>query len=216
MNAVGHVPWLIDYAARKGFRYAAEADERWMRAWEPYATLRVPVRYEHVLDSTGDVGSLTVARFVIEAPPQGPVAQAHAHAHQASAWIAIAQDTRVTGRAAFANDARSVFAEPAEIVSLPRRATGDPAFDRVFGSFAPTDDDLARTVNARLRRLALSWQTPVHVEVRPGGFVLAPVALGADPSSLSWLVRAVHAVGERARGGAGSTSSQLREVTPVW
>ena len=57
-----------------------------MRAWEPYATLRVPLRYEHVLESTGDVGSLTIARLVVESG--------------ASAWIAIAQDTRVTGRAA--------------------------------------------------------------------------------------------------------------------
>ena len=52
---------------------------------------------------------------------------------------------------------------------------------------------------AHERRLALSWQTPVHVEVRPGGFVLAPVALAADPASLSWLVRAVYALGSRDR-----------------
>jgi hypothetical protein len=195
VSAVGRVPWLVDYAASKGFRYAAEADERWMRAWEPYVTLRVPTRYEHVLESTGDVGSLTLARFVIDGQAQSGSA---ASTDSASAWIAIAQDTRVDGRAAFSSDAGRVFAESSELVSVPRRATKDPAFDRVFAAFAATDEVLARTVNARLRRLALSWQTPVHVEVRPGGFVLAPVALRADPSSLDWLLRAVHAVGERA------------------
>jgi hypothetical protein len=180
---------LVEYAASKGFRYAAEADERWMRAWEPYTTLRVPTRYEHVLDSTGDVGSLTVARVVMET--QG-------------AWIAIAQDVRVEGRAAFTSDTGRVFGESPELVSVPRRATGDHAFDRVFAAFAATDEELARTVNARVRRLALSWQTPVHVEVRPGGFVLAPVALRADPPSLIWLVRAVHAFGERASSASAS------------
>ena len=65
MNVAGGVPWLAEYAARERFRYTPEADERWMRAWEPYATLRVPARYEHVLDSTGEVGSLTIARLVL-------------------------------------------------------------------------------------------------------------------------------------------------------
>jgi hypothetical protein len=184
VNAGGSVPWLVDYAARKGFRYTPEADERWMRAWEPYATLRVPVRYEHVLDSTGDVGSLTIARLVVA---EGP-----------SAWIAIAQDMRIQGRAAFTNDRSREFAEPWELVTIPRRATRDDAFDRAFAAFAPGDEELAQAITPRVRRLALSWQTPVHVEVRPGGFVVAPVALRADPSSLSWLVRAVGALGERA------------------
>ena len=178
------VPWLADYAARKGLRYAPEADERWLRAWEPYATLRVPHRYEHVLESTGEVGSLTVARFVVDG--------------DASAWIAIAQDVRVQGRAAATSDPGRVFGEPLDLVTLPRRATGDPAFDRHFATFAPTPDELAAAITPGVRRLALSWQSAVHVEVRPGGFVMAPVALQADPASLSWLVRAVHAFGEKA------------------
>jgi len=181
----GAVPWLAAWAGGAGFRYAPEPDERWMRAWEPYATLRVPVRYEHALESTGEVGSLSVARLVVESG--------------ASAWIAIAQDVRVKSRAALSSDGRSGVAEPGELVSLPRRATGDPAFDQVFASFAPTTEDLAAAANDRVRRLALSWQTPVHIELRPGGFVLAPVALGADERSLAWLVQAVHALGERAR-----------------
>jgi hypothetical protein len=183
------VPWLVDYAARKGLRYSPEADERWLRAWEPYATLRVPMRYEHVLESTGDVGSITIARFVVETLA-GP----------ASAWIAIAQDTRVGGKAAITNDPSPTFRESLDLVTMPRRATGDAWFDQTFAVFAASAEDLARCIGPRARRLALSWQTPMHAEVRPGGFVLAPVTLGADPASLSWLVRAVHAFGERARG----------------
>jgi hypothetical protein len=185
VNEAGTVPWLVDYAGRKWFRYAPEADERWLRAWEPYATLRVPLRYEHVLEATGDVGSLTVARFVVEGG--------------ASAWIAIAQDTRVKGRAALTSDGASAFREPLDLVTLPRRTTGDAAFDAVFATFAPSADELADAVSPRMRRLAVSWRTPAHVEVRAGGFVLAPVALGADPASLSWLVDAVYALGNRDR-----------------
>jgi len=184
VDFAGGVPWLAEYAARERFRYTPEADERWMRAWEPYATLRVPARYEHVLDSTGEVGSLTIARLVLETG--------------ARSWIAIAQDTRVTSRAALTSDRGSAFAEGWELVSLPRRAAGDPAFDSVFALFAPTGDDAARAANPRLRRLLLSWRTPVHVELRPGGFVVAPVSLPSDPTSLSWLVRGVHALGDRA------------------
>jgi len=184
LNAVGTVPWLAAWAGRAGFRYAPEPDERWMRAWEPYATLRVPLRYEHALEATGEVGSLSIARLVAETG--------------LTAWIAIAQDVRVKAHAALSSDRGSAFAEPAELVPLPRRATGDPLFDRAFASFAPGDADLAAAANDRVRRLALSWQTPVHVELRPGGFVVAPVALGADEGSLTWLVRAVHALGERA------------------
>ena len=188
MSSVGPVPWLVDYAASKGLRYSPEADERWMRAWEPYATLRVPLRYEHVLESTGDVGSITIARFVVETVVGA-----------ASAWIAIVQDTRVKGRAALTSDGGRVFGEPLDLVTMPRRTTGDAAFDGTFAIFAPTDEDLVQAVSPRVRRLALSWQTPVHVEVRTGGFVLAPVALRGDGPSLSWLVRAVNAFGERAR-----------------
>jgi len=182
--------WLAEYAARTGFRYSPEPDERWVRAWEPYATLRTPIRYEHLLESTGDVGSLTIARLVSETG--------------ASAWIAIAQDERVAGRAAATSDPSPAFAEPAELVSVPRRATGDEAFDRVFATFAPTTEELEVAVTPGVRRLSLSWQTPVHFEVRPGGFVIAPVALGADPDSLTWLVRAVRAFGDKARGGSAA------------
>jgi len=151
-----------------------------MRAWEPYATLRVPLRYEHVLESTGDIGSLTIARLVMESG--------------ARAWIAIVQDTRLTARAALTSDGGSAFGEPLDLVTLPRLTTGDAQFDAAFASFAPSPGELAAAVTPHTRRLALSWQTPTHVEMRPGGFVFAPVALGADPESLSWLVRAVHAV----------------------
>src|ERR1019366_2637264 len=118
----GGVPWLVEYAGRKGFRYSPEADERWLRAWEPYATLRVPVRYEHVLESTGDVGSLTVARVVV--------------ASGASAWIPSGQDARMEGRDALTREGGRAFAEPLDLVTLPRTTTGDAPFDAAFATFA--------------------------------------------------------------------------------
>jgi hypothetical protein len=177
--------WLAAYATRKGLRYSPEGDERWLRAWEPYTTLRTPVRYEHVLESTARERSLTLARLVTE--------------EGASAWIAIAQDEKTRGKAAATSDASTAFREPADLVSSPRRATGDDAFDRIFAAFSPSDEELGLAINPGIRRLTLSWQTPVHFEVRPGGFVVAPVALGADEASLSWLLRAVQAFGDKTR-----------------
>jgi hypothetical protein len=196
-TAPGPVAWIAGYAARHGLRYTPEADERWMRAWEPYATLRVPLRYEHVLEATGETGSLTIARFVVTAVRPGPQGRLEAEA-EASAWIAIAQDMRVGGRAAATSDVPGVFGEGLALVTMARRPTADPTFDRAFATFAPSDEELARAITPGVRRLALSWQTPVHIEVRAGGFVLAPVALRTDPESLAWLVRAVHAFGEKA------------------
>jgi hypothetical protein len=175
--------WLATYATRMGLRYSPEGDERWIRAWEPYATLRTPVRYEHLLEATENARSVTVARLVTE---QG-----------ASAWIAIAQDDRTHARAAATSDPTDVFREPGELVSLPRRHTGDATFDQVFATFSPSDEELAAAITPGVRRLTLSWQTPVHFEVRPGGYVIAPVALGADEESLSWLLRAVRAFGDK-------------------
>jgi hypothetical protein len=171
-----------------------------MRAWEPYATLRIPVRYEHVLEATGEVGSVTIARFVVAsgADGNGPPLPSGT---EASAWIAIAQDVRIKARAAATNDLAAIFGETLDTVALPRRPTLDPAFDHVFAAFAATDADLAAALTPRARRLLLSWRTPVHLDVRPGGFVLAPVALQADPASLSWLLKALHAFGEKAGAG---------------
>lgn len=175
--------WLAGYAARTGLRYAPDADERWLRAWEPYATLRVPVRYEHLLEGA----ALTVARFVLDGG--------------ASAWIAIAQDDRVRGRAAVTNDGTRAFGDGPELVTMPRQRTGDAAFDAVFAVFAPSNDEVALAVTPGVRRVALSWRTPVHFEVRAGGVVLAPVALRADPASLAWLLQAVATLTRKAGGG---------------
>ena len=188
------MPWIAQYAARKGLKYQAEADERWLRVWEPYTTLRVAIRYEHVLESTGETGSLTIARFVVNLPSRGM----DAFAGEASAWIAIVQDPRIDARAAASSDVGSVFAESLDLVSMPRRLTGDPTFDHVFASFAPTDAELARAVTPSLRKLALSWGVPVHFETRPGGFIVAPVALRADADSLAWFVRVLPLFGEKA------------------
>jgi hypothetical protein len=209
VSAVAPVRWLSDYAARKGLRYSPEADERWLRAWEPYATLRVPVRYEHVLEATGDVGSLSIARFIValDPPPQGLEGPQPPEAGEASAWIAIAQDMRVKGHAATTSDSVRLFGEGLDLVTMPRRPTGDANFDAAFATFAPSDEELTSGITPSVRRLALSWRTPIHIEVRAGGFVLAPVALRADPESLSWLVRAVHAFGEKASKRVGAAAS---------
>lgn len=192
------VPFIADYAARKGLKYQPDADERWMRVWEPYTTLKIPFRYEHVLESTGEGGSLTVARFVVQLPSRGqpPIAA------EASAWIAIVQDPRIDVCAAATSDVGSVFGESLDLVTMPRRATGDAAFDHVFASFAPTDHQLARGITPSVRKLVASWLIPVHVELRPGGFILAPVALRADADSLAWFVRVIPLFGEKAAKAA--------------
>jgi hypothetical protein len=177
-------PWLEVYASRHGFRYRADADERWIRVWEPYVTLRTPVRYEHALEATGEVGSLTIARLVAESGT--------------SAWIALVQDPRLASIAAATSDGAGLFGEPLQLVTMPRRATGDADFDRVFASFAPTEGDLARAVTPSVRKLVLGWRIPVHFEVRRGGFLLAPTSIGADPAGLAWLAQAAQVFGVKA------------------
>jgi hypothetical protein len=184
--------WLAEYAEKNGFSYEPDADERWLRAFEPFVTLRTPIRYAHALHSTGVKGSLSLARFVVGTEGEG---------REPSAWIAFAQDERLPGaRAAAASEPlpASPFAEASDLVSLPRRPTGDSVFDRAFSSHAPTDDDLAAAITPSVRKLTLSWRIPLHFEVRPGAFILAPVALRADPVSLAWLLGAVQFFGEKA------------------
>jgi hypothetical protein len=193
------VAWIAAYAAQKGLKYEAEADERWLRAWEPFATLRMPARYEHALLSTGAAGSLTIARMVVVrgSPPPAHDLR-YRWIREISCWIAIAQDERLDARAAMTSDREQAFGD-VDGVAMPRRATGDGTFDRVFSAFAPSEADLARAVTPSLRKLLLSWGAlPVHAEVRKGGFILAPVGLPEVPQSLSWLVRAVHYFGDKA------------------
>jgi hypothetical protein len=187
--------WLSGYAEKLGLRYEPDADERWLRAFEPFVTLRTPLRYEHALHGTGDQGSLSIARLVVPADPSTP------ESREVGAWIAFVQDVHLTGaRIAATCDARppSPFAESADLISSPRRRTGDAAFDRVFGSFAISDDDVAHALTPSLRKLTLSWRIPLHFEVRPGAFILAPVSLPPDPASLAWLLGAVPFFGEKA------------------
>jgi hypothetical protein len=189
------VYWIAEYAARKGLRYEPDADERWLRVWEPYATLKVPIRYEHTLTATGTSGSISIARFVVSVDSNvGGVARSV----DLGAWIAIAQDERIDAVAAATSDAGHVFGETLDLVPMKRRVTGDAAFDHVFASFAPTGDDLTRGINPSLRKLTLGWRIPLHFELRKGGFILAPVALPADPNGLAWFVRAVHLFGDKA------------------
>ncbi len=197
-DAVG---WIAQYAAQRGLRYEPDADERWLRAWEPYTTLKTPTGYEHALYATGSGGSLTLARFSVPTEvmsPSGGVAQV-----DAAAWICIAQDVRIEATAAMTNDPGRIFAENIDLIAMKRRPTGDPVFDRTFATFAPTANDLALAVTPSLRKLLLSWNVPVHAELRKGGFVVAPVSLGADPTSLSWLAHAAHVFGDKACKRAG-------------
>jgi hypothetical protein len=190
------VYWIEAFAAQRGLRYTPDADERWLRAWEPFTTLKVPVRYEHALEATGGVGSITIARAVMERvvpPPPAPPTPT-----EIGTWIAIVQDERLTVKAAATSDFGGIFGEPLEIATMTRRSTGDPQFDHVFASFAASDDDLKKGITPSLRRLLLSWRIPVHAEVRPGGFILTPVAVQADDRGLAWMLSAVHLFGEKA------------------
>lgn len=189
----GPVPWIDAFARSRGLRYEPEPDERWLRAWEPYASLKTPIRYEHAVHSTGADASVSVARAVVAASPPAPAAPPR----EVATWIAIVQDVRLEVAAAVTNDFGSAFAEPLELVSLPRRGSGDPAFDYAFASFSATDADLARAITPSARRLLLSWRSPVHLETRPGGFVLAPVNLTADAHGLIWLFGAIGFMGEK-------------------
>jgi hypothetical protein len=195
---IAPLPWLAQLAAANGLHYEADADERWIRAWEPFATLRTPVRYEHALHSTGGHGSVTMARMIVDGG-----------GGEMGAWIVIAQDPRLAGdvRAAATCDTGRIFGEPLDLVPMARRPTGDAAFDHAFASFAPSAEALALGITPSLRKLLLGWRLPVHLEIRPGGFILAPVSLvgaGVVPTlegevrGLTWLLGAVQFFGDKA------------------
>src|SRR5688500_6008267 len=103
-------------ANARGLRYDAAADQRWLRAREPD-------------------GSISIARAVLELPKH-PMSPPAAPEPELGTWIAIVQDIRVKAQAATTSDLGSPFAEPMELVSMQRMATGDAAFDHVFATFA--------------------------------------------------------------------------------
>ena len=190
------VYWIEAFAAQRGLRYEAEADERWLRAWEPYTTLKVPIRYEHALHATGGTGSVSIARAVVELPGSpDPMLQTP---REVGTWIAIVQDDRMKAKAATTSDFAGVFGEALELASMVRQSSGDPAFDHVFASFAESDQALGKALTPSIRKLLLGWRVPVHAEFRPGGFVLAPVSVTADEKGLTWMLNAVHLFGEKA------------------
>jgi hypothetical protein len=190
------VPWIEAFAAQRGLRYEPDVDERWLRAWEPYTTLKVPIRYEHALHATGGSGSISIARAVVELPPPNvPTPMAPT---EVGTWIAIVQDVRVKGAAATTSDFAGIFGEPLDLVSMQRRSTGDGPFDHVFASFAKSKEDLALAFTPSLRKLLMSWHAAVHAELRPGGFIVAPVSVAADDKGLAWMLSAVHLFGDKA------------------
>ena len=188
--------WIDAFARSRGLRYEPEADERWLRAWEPYSTLKTPFRYEHALHATGATGSVSVARAVLECAPSP--AAISVPSYEVGTWIAIVQDVRIKAKAAVTSDFGSPFTEPLELVSMPRLMSGDAGFDHVFASFSATTEDLAIVITPSVRKLLLSWRTPVHAETRAGGFILAPVSLSADGHGLGWMFDAVNVFGEKA------------------
>ncbi len=192
----GPLYWIDVFARSRGLRYEPEVDERWLRAWEPYTTLKVPFRYEHALHATGSNGSISIARAVLELPP--PMTPTPMPPPEVGTWIAIVQDVRIKTKAATTSDFGSVFAEPLDIIALPRLATGDQAFDHVFASFAESAEDLASSITPSVRKLLLNWRVPIHAETRPGGFILTPVSLSPDERGLAWMLDAVHLFGEKA------------------
>ena len=182
--------WIADFAARSGMRYEPDVDERWLRVWEPFVTLKTPIRYEHALHSTGTSAAISIARLVLPVRPGWTVSD--------EAWIAFVQDEAMTGpKAAATSDAGNIFADT--VTSMPRQFTGDPAFDAVFTSFAESNGALSQAISPSLRKLTLGWRTPVHFEIKPGGFVLSPIALGPEPQSLAWLTSAAKFFDEKAK-----------------
>ena len=196
----GPIYWIDAFARSRGLRYEPEADERWLRAWEPYTTLKVPFRYEHALHATGNNGSISVARAVLESSPAfaGAAPPPGVQTYEVGTWIAIVQDVRLKTKASVTNDFGSPFSEALDLVTMPRLSTGDGAFDHVFAAFAKNPDDLAAAVTSSVRRLLLTWRVPVHAETRAGGFILAPVSLTADERGLAWMFDAIHLFGEKA------------------
>lgn len=194
----GPLYWIEAFARQRGLRYEPDVDERWLRAWEPYTTLKVPVRYEHALHATGAGGSISIARAVVEMPGGIVAAPGGPSPFEVGAWIAIVQDVRIVARAAVTNDFGSAFAEALDLIAARRLPTGDGAFDHVFASFASDAEALEAGITPSVRRLLLGWRTPVHAETRPGGFILAPVTLTPDERGLAWILDAVHQFGAKA------------------
>src|SRR5215471_13100785 len=110
----GSLYWIASFAQQRGLRYEPDADERWLRAWEPYTTLKTPIRYEHALHATGGTGSVSIARAIIELlPPRSPKSLAPA---ACGTWMAIVQDVRMTAKAAVTSDFSGPFAESVDLI----------------------------------------------------------------------------------------------------
>lgn len=201
MSAAVSVPWIAEFAATRGLRYEPDADERWLRVWEPFATLRVPFRYAHALSATGGIGSITLAMMVLETPAPTPTGS-----REIATWIAIVQDTRITARFALTSDRQLVFGESLDLVPMPRQSGGDAWFDGVFATFAATQEAVNEGLTPSLKKLLLGWRTPLHAEVRPGGFILCASSLPPDYAGLAWLAEATTLFGEKATKARGDAT----------
>ncbi len=198
MSASASVPWIAQFAATRGFRYEPDADERWLRVWEPFATLKVPFHYRHALLATGGIGSISLAMMVLEVPAPHLYPPTPSGTREIATWVAIVQDTRITGRFAVTSDRALLFGESLDLVPMPRRSGGDAWFDGVFATFGETQEAVDEALTPSLKKLLMGWQTPLHAEVRPGGFILCAAALPPDYAGLVWLADATTLFGEKA------------------
>lgn len=188
------IAWLAQVASRRGLRYQPAPDERWIRVWEPYVTLRVAESYEHALESTGVHGSITVSMFSVRSP------------YLSRSLLALVQDPRIVRAVAVTNEVGTTFREDPELLSSRRTPTGDAVFDSRYATFRVGADDPSEALSPSLRKLLLGWNVALHLELRPGAFVFAPVGLPLDARSVDWVVEVLPLIAQKAQkspGGGG-------------
>jgi hypothetical protein len=196
-----HLPWLSSFADQAQLRYEPDADERWLRVWEPFLTFEPPFEFSHSLSSVGSIGSVNLARGVIAAlPGEAPAMQATQP--PCFAWIAFVQDTRAISRLgppiAVSSDRRSPFAK---VLPASRAiATGDRGFDQAFQTIANEESLVAARLTSPVRQLLLGWNAPMHLEIRSEGYALCFPWLPADPTRLRWLLEAIALLGRKLNG----------------
>jgi hypothetical protein len=187
------LPWLAQYAESTKLRYEPEADERWIRVWEPLLTVAPAYGFSNALSMTSDERSVTMARMMTEG-----------FGRRLYAWAAFVQDTRVLSRlgtpVATTSDANSPFCA-SQVAGSTRRMTGDQAFDQVFRSYAAEEAMLGARLGTGVRSLLLGWRVSLHLEVRNEGFALVFPQLPADPPSIAWMFDAIVLLGRKIAEG---------------
>lgn len=170
-------------------RYDADPDERPLRVFEPFVTLRRPRRYEHMLHVVRDAGSLWLGRVKVEIEGQRSCAES---------WIALGQGRHFGSAAAASRHDPTPFNQDAHDADLAPQTMPYPDFAAAFHVFAESRADARDAIPRGLQELMLGWGLPLHCELRPDIFVLAPVTLPFDEPSLTWLLAAAKLFGTTA------------------